>query len=743
MNVKKLTSAFLAAVMLSSAVSCGTVQPERGAAAVSASAAVYADWLTDRIGNSADGITVGIAEDAESYGVNLDSLRDEGFVIRKSGGDAVIFGKTEDGLDRGVRYFANYCTDTDEVNYTYGEGCKVKKLTIAGNDISEYSVYLADEDRDECHSLAASEIRKYIGDACGFYPEIVNTESQRMIVIDRITEDDPRYSTLGVEGFTISVENGNLYITGGTLRGCLYGVYEFLESYVGYCFLYDHKAFTGDLAPDSFAIDYLYEAEHIDIPEGTLDTQTPSFELRDNFCGLLTEKTPEYAVKMKGMNDGTYNNPLYNCYGINKVAIHGLSRNHFYQQYFDIPAVDLDSSQPCFIDADFIEASKEYAINRIQLLKNQGQVVADIDMSQLDSAIFCHCSDCMEYIALDGGYIGPVLYYTNIIADAVAEAYPGEDIYVDMFAYWGTSSVPKTTRPRDNINVSYCYYNDLHKSACYAHPAHGRDCDLDESVSNVIYGEEFEGWCEIANRVTVWYYPGAWGCSAIASPTFMNLREDFEYFASFENMYGMFICPGFGDSGQVDDLITFYLMHRLFWNADMSEEDYQGYIKEYMYIMFGDGYEYIYDALMEREKAIIDDCWTVMGFNTPTDRVNFGVTADRFEADITMFDRAAELACTAEQEERVLLLSRTMYFTGLVATHTEWYLEGDDESRARYTEIYNCFKELAISTEFRPDGRFSDIVTEESFNIEENIAVILEYTAPGKAHDWWNYEKYQ
>ena len=59
-----------------------------------------------------------------------------------------------------------------------------------------------------------------------------------MIVLERLL-DDP---TLGEEGFTLSVkDNGNLYITGGKWRGCMYGVYELLERYIGWRFFFNYQ----------------------------------------------------------------------------------------------------------------------------------------------------------------------------------------------------------------------------------------------------------------------------------------------------------------------------------------------------------------------------------------------------------------------------------------------------------------------------------------------------------------------
>ena len=44
-------------------------------------------------------------------------------------------------------------------------------------------------------------------------------------------------SVLGTDGFYIAFEDGNIYIFGNTPVACVYGVYEFLERYIGVRFL--------------------------------------------------------------------------------------------------------------------------------------------------------------------------------------------------------------------------------------------------------------------------------------------------------------------------------------------------------------------------------------------------------------------------------------------------------------------------------------------------------------------------
>ena len=223
--MKRRISAVLGALIIASSVaSCApTKDIATNAVTASGNLSVYADWLTKRLESDSrldedTDIYIGDAMGAESYGIDVSSLSDEGFIIRRTAGaDAtLIFGKTDDGVDRAVRYYANYCSDEGELNVVEGEGYRVGSITIEGIDLSEY-VIVCPEDADECQQFAATELRRFLGDACGIYPEIV-TESEGYaitLVCDKSGE------TYGDEAFNIKSHEKGITITGGRWRGCI------------------------------------------------------------------------------------------------------------------------------------------------------------------------------------------------------------------------------------------------------------------------------------------------------------------------------------------------------------------------------------------------------------------------------------------------------------------------------------------------------------------------------------------
>lgn len=382
----------------------------------------------------------------------------------------------------------------------------------------------------------------------------------------------------------------------------------------------------------------------------------------------------------------------YNMYNIQGVANHGIYGSGLHKLF---PDYSWDTRiQPCFTDEEVIEISKEFYVEQTQKKLDQGLRLGHdftyIDVGQMDGGKFCACQNCMEYVALDGGDIGPMLHYANEIARTVSAEF-GDELKVAMFAYWGTTSVPKVTVPEKNIIVSYCFYTDVDKAVCYNHPLDGSEC-VEGIVSNVKYGEELRGWCEIAETVNVWYYPSYWWNPEMTAPNTAQLRNDLKFFADY-GVDGIYVCvDGYK---MADEKIVPYLLSHLAWDADITAEEYEELIREYYMIMAGDGYEYLYEYHKRVEDYAASGCWTTMIWTDTGDRINLDEVSEGFLYDAELFGRANALAGCARQERFVSELSLSMYFTGLVASHSEWYLHGDEESAAKYEQLYNTFIEEA------------------------------------------------
>ncbi len=743
MKKVKILSFVFAAVMAVSATSCSAPPADKiGAVSASASADFAAEWLSERLGDSAASVTVGLDEDARSYGVSLDGFRDDGYMIRKQDGDAVVFGKTEDGLDRGVRYYAKHFVNVSDASFVYGDGAKVKKLTIADNDISEYVIMLPEE-TDECHNYSAAELRKYIGNACGIYPEIISYDADYnglKIALERVYPDDPRFKELGTEGFTVSVKDGNMTVSGGHYNGCLYGVYELLRDFVGYRFLYDYANYDSFDNKNDGMIDYLYESEHIDIPEGTNDTTVPSFNYRqasfvnwEYFCNDFTVKN--------GDNHTVETSSKYNAYGILGEANHGIMALNLDYHYFGIHHASY--KQPCFTDEGFIEFSRDEYIKDVYNKLDAGQTIGreftTVDVSQVDAITWCQCQNCMELVSLDGGNCGPVVNYTNIMAEAIDNEFPEEKygyrLNVAMLAYVGNLSAPKVTKPYDTVTVSWCFYIDdygtIGHDACYNHKLDGSECDINKK-----YSDTLRDWCALVDRVTVWYYPGYWNYGSFSTPVLKNIRNDMAFLYSL-GVDGVINCTS--HMIMPDEHIIPYVLGRLYWDADMPEEEYEALISECAYILYGDGASYILEYMDRLEEYAIDDCYSTIRVVSPSTRINLDSVELGFAYDRELLDRAVDMADSAFQERNATLRQLLVYNMGLISSHTSMYLNGTDESRAEYEAMYNYFTNTALEENFihTSDSAkkvyFSEYADE--LDVSENPAKLYKYDT--NPYEWW------
>lgn len=749
MNTKRLISVLLSAGILVSAVSCGTPTAERECAtALSSSSEKYATWLSSRLGDKypAD-IILGTAEDAESLGIDVSALRDEGYTIKKEHGSAVIIGKTADGLDRGVRYYANNMAELDSGTYTFGEGYAVKSLTVAGHDISEYTIILP-EVSDTCHEFAASELQRYIKRACGAELPTVpfGTEvSGRRITLERVMRDSEDYAVFGDESLLIAVDDaGDITLKGGYYRGCLYAVYELLESYVGYRFVYNYLTGTDD----SSGVDYLYEANAIDIPAGTYDMQSPSIDGRDTnwyqYLKYTAAIAPLYSAKRKAYRIPNYalnTDKRFNLYGLCKVANHGVVEPYYAHDSYD------PNGQPCFTDEGFLEHSFEIYVNKVNKYIEQGaelgKELTTISTGQMDTSNFCICADCTELVYTDGGYIGPVLYFANRVAEVIEREF-GSTLYVSTFAYFGTASVPLVNRPRDNVQISYCFYNDIHKNLCYSHPIDGLSCRDTASTSpytinNSLYAKEFEEWCDILNKnqLSVWYYPGTWEWSAFASPIDRTLRQDIAYIASHEEVYSIFTDPAPGPRTPAD-LIRPYLIDRLMWDAEMSEEEYRAVILDYYTVMLGaESARCIIDCMELADSLAYDGCWSSMAWSDPSERLSIDLAIKEFPYMLELYSHALDAAESEAAETLVGVMYCAMLHMELTLVHDPWYLNGDTESRERYAELYEMFREYGTLYGYSLNEEKS-AASGKVYNIEDNPSFLFGYNkSSGENDEWW------
>lgn len=102
-------------------------------------------------------------------------------------------------------------------------------MYIVENGETDY-VIVTEENPDECILTAVDELQTYIEKISGAELDHITeselADSQNTIILG-IGEN------LDADAFTLKADSGNLYISGGSNRGTLYGVYTLIEEHFG------------------------------------------------------------------------------------------------------------------------------------------------------------------------------------------------------------------------------------------------------------------------------------------------------------------------------------------------------------------------------------------------------------------------------------------------------------------------------------------------------------------------------
>jgi len=688
--VKKLTSLILAAFMaISSFVACAA---EPATSATASAETDYTAYLLDNAKEKPDSLVIGDAEKAAEHGIDMSDFEDEGFFTRATDGEVLIFGKTEAGIDRGVRDFVKY-GNCDAYTKTYGEGYRVKRLTIAGNDISEYVIVYDAESPSKVEQplFAAEQLSMYIEKTCG--AKLTYYSDEEFAALDpkpartiTITVD---YPTLGNEAFRIEVDDdGNLTIFGGREKGYIYGVYDLLEEDIGWRFFDDTlKAMVS--APGS-CNEYLYDAEHIDLTKDISRTEEPLFDSR-------RMDTNNYYKRLNGVRAGEYNYYSYK----RRISDNWYSGHGLNQIDWTGAAFSDGSGQPCLTDEGNLERIDEHVIDYVESRIAAGQTVGmdfyGLSLGQYDGlGGYCQCQSCMKVVAEEGSAAGVYVRTANRAAQLLKDMGYGE-LHVNILAYVNTSVPPKKTMPLDNVRVAFTFYLAGDGDVCSAHTIDGKDCHepTQHDSTNKRLAERFEKWVEICapGNLDVWYYPFHSGNHIAPAPMILNAYHDIKYLA--DHGVGAIINTVGGSASQFSALIE-YLMDNICWQLPETYEDYLDMIYEYLWLNYGDAADPIYDYIMEYERlGKKADCYTVFYDRTiPLVYQNRGDMIARFDYFCDLFERAYELADTSVQVERIEHLEAGMLFMCVSQSYNTWYVNGTAEERELLIERYRRLHEL-------------------------------------------------
>ena len=696
--MKRFLSAFLSAVIIA------------GSLAVSSFAV---ELKTD------DSYSVGDVDNSGSVNA-VDS-----YVMRSTiagiGNEEIVFDAADFDADGALTAKDSFCMRSLLSGKTalglYDNGHNVYKLIVGGYDIADFCIVVPEgaTSQDNAH-YAAEKMRYYIEIATGAVLDICygseNRTKPHAIVYNMVALDSALGEELGYEGYKYDITDGDLNIY-GTMRGNMYCTFDLLER-IGFVF------YSNDYT-------FIRETRRIVFEEGESETFVPKLNFR-MITSFGSNEAHFFAQKLNGsqLYSNEDNTRLGTLTGPRFINAHSYSYywrmatgtytddDHLYecwQSGEQKQESDYGSTppwQPCATSNSDYEKLMLGLDRTITMIEKRGHKftanVSAMSFSICDNQKgYCTCRNCTKKQKTEG-YSGLYIDLTNRATRDVKTLYP-EYPTLKLMSIIYDHSIPATVRPEDNVIIFFC------GQGCNNHPINSGECTGNSPLIHKLHNDAvveslkaWTGFChESGAEIWFWYYPVSFLFYMSPCPNVLKLYEDFDFIVNECGVDGFYFECGGLDYGF--ETLKRHLASEFIYNPEMSYEEYEQILMDYLYIYYGEGYKYIYKYLVMQDMAgTMDECY-LNNFSYPQEMYNMDYVRDNYSEMRELIVNALAMTDDKTQIEALEKLLVTCDFTGLSGVHDEWYENGAnvDEYIANYDEM--C--DIIVKYNMRP-STFTD-----------------------------------
>ena len=324
------------------------------------------------------------------------------------------------------------------------------------------------------------------------------------------------------EEFHIRAEEDGVVIAGGKWRGTLYGVYKFLETFVGVRFF-------------SPRCEVVPQRKVITPANGVSMRHKPAFQFRriypgEDFIGWPQKFRPKFRCntdcnlpELGGASDYGTGGGCHTYYYYSKDFPKEISWMSSSGER--IIVTDPYTGSICFSQPEVLQRFSKRLKGLIegdrQKAKEKGTPPPVFyAVQQNDCNATCFCPECLAFKEKHG-LSGLVLDFSNRLADTIKDEYP--DVYILIFAYFDTLEPPKSDiRPRPNV---------LTQITTYTQPYHDHLRSLDDPVNKGAV-QLIDKWASISDCLAMWDYWRYYGGFLPPATPVKNLRATMDKYSN-------------------------------------------------------------------------------------------------------------------------------------------------------------------------------------------------------------------
>ena len=435
-----------------------------------------------------------------------------------------------------------------------------EEMLLTDRGESEFEIVLPEEP-DACEQTAAAELRGYLeklgGVSLPLRTENAPAQAAKRILLGDTAEAPPGGEALGEEDFRLYSDGARLFIRGGGSRGTLYGVYTFLEEYLGVRWFTPalEVAEPREAAAVDAAIDRTVRPSFTvrrNDPAGTND----AFRARSRMNVSFWRDMPEYGGAL--------------TYVLWDVTLDRLVPDGLFAEHPDYFAMTEDGARTtdhvCLSNPDVLATAVENARAAILACDRQAKF---LHVGQKDNENYCRCPACEALYARYGAVSAVTVLFTNALAAALEPEFP--DFTFTFYAYLETERPPADLSLRCAPNVAPVLCNLHH--ACRSHPltACGAQ-DGDDGFMNLFaenepqIAEDLKTWTLLAENTYVYDYTINFLNTAQFFSNLETLQSTAKYLRDIGITGYIYNC-GDGHEAAFNELRN-YLLQKVQWDAD-------------------------------------------------------------------------------------------------------------------------------------------------------------------------------
>lgn len=492
-------------------------------------------------------------------------------------------------------------------------------IVLTENEMSRYRIVVPVAASP--HELSASKVlQDYLLQISGVALPIVAADKDTSL-FEIVLGQNERLDELGIpinlselkeDGFVIRTDSLRLIIAGGNEKGTLYGVYTFLEKYLG-CRMYSPK------------VKVIPVQKRIVLPMID-ELQIPAIRFRDTHYRVSWNAEYTDWHKLDHDEKGERTDWGMWVHTFNELVppqIHYLE----HPEYYSLVDGKRIPTQLCLTNPNVLAITVQNLRRKIA----HNPTATYWSVSQNDNRNYCTCDHCHAIDKQEDSPSGSIIHFVN----QVAEQFP--DKVISTLAYEYGRKAPKTLKPRNNVNIMLCSIEI------------NRDKPITQDATSADFRRDVEQWGKIAQDIIVWDYVIQFNHLISPFPNLHVLQPNIDFFSK-HGVSAMFEQGNREVGGEFAELRC-YMISKLLWNPALNVDTL---MNDFLQGYYGAAARPIRNYIDEMREALVKSGAPLRIFGSPNDAATSYLTPTLMKRYGQLFDEAERaVAQMPELLERV------------------------------------------------------------------------------------------